>query len=193
LIQNSRYFFYGSPATYALVGLEDQHVWLVTDDLCSAQFILQAFKSKITLTIFDLTTFKNYTPNLIDNTICFNWQAPVNVLSTTAVLVKPDDNINSIVYIGTDVELKNIVEHDILLLPMERCQELQQQLMCIHNIFRDLDPTNLKISDRVKEIVAVNLELPQMELELYNLATELILEDTQTSIDILATLGRTYE
>lgn len=193
MIQNSRYFFYGSPATYALVGLEDQHVWLVTDDLCSAQFILQAFKSKITLTIFDLTTFKNYTPNLIDNTVCFNWQAPVNLLSNTPVLQNLDDNINSSVYIGTDVELKNIVEHDILLLPIERCQELQQQLMCIHNIFRDFNPTDLKISARVKEIVAVNLDLPQIELELYNLANELILEDTQISMNILATLGRTYE
>jgi hypothetical protein len=193
LIQNSRYFFYGSPATYALVGQEDQHIWLVTDNLNAAQFIVQTFASKITLVIFDLTTFENYTPTLVDNTVCFNWQVPVNVLNTTSVLDTPDNRLNSIVYTGVKLELKNIIEHDILLLPANRCQELQQQIMCIHNICRNFKTEDCKIFDKVKEIVAVNLELAQIELELYNLANELMLEASDISMTILNTLDRMYE
>jgi hypothetical protein len=193
LIQNSRYFFYGSPATYALVGREDQHIWLVTDNLSTAQYLVQAFKSKITLIIFDLTTFKNYTPTLVDNTVCFNWQVPINVLNNTSILNTSDHIINSTVYTGTELQLKNIVKHDILLLTAERCQELQQQLMCIHNICREFKLTDVIISNRVKDIVSINLNLVQIELELYDLANELMLEDTSMAITILNILGRLYE
>jgi len=193
LIQNSRYFFYGSPANYALVGREDQHLWLVTDNLNAAQFIVQAFKSKISLVIFDLTTFENYTPTLVDNTVCFNWQVPVNILNNTSVLNTSDDKINSSVYTGEKLQLQNIVEHDILLLSAERCQDLQQQLMCLHNICKDFTDADLAIANRVNEIVAVNLELNQIEQELYNLANLTMLENPASSINILNTLGRIYE
>ena len=192
MIQNSRYFFYGSPATYALVGLEDQHVWLVTDNLAYAQFISQAFRSKITLGIFDLTTFENYTPSLIDNTVCFDWQVPVNVLSNTSVLDKPDSKIDFVVHTGSNTQLKNIVEHDILLLSADRCCELQQQLMCIHTVCRSFDPTNLIISDQIKQIVAVNLELPEIELALYDLANTLTMHHPYVCYDILAIINRLY-
>jgi hypothetical protein len=193
LIQNSPYFFYGSPATYALVGQKDQHIWLVTDDLSAAQFVLQAFKSKISLIVFDLASFENYTPTLVDNTVCFDWQVPINVLGKISVLDMNDDKIDNVVFSGKDLQLKNIVAHDILLLPPDRCRQLQQQLMCIHNICRYFKPTDSKISDRVKEIVAVNLELDQIEQELYHLANELISEDKEIPIKILNVLGRLYE
>ena len=192
MIQNSRYFFYGSPATYALVGLDDQHVWLVTDNLATAQFISQAFRSKITLCIFDLTTFENYTPSLIDNTVCFDWQVPVNVLSNTSVLDKPDSKIDFVVHTGANIQLQNIVEHDILLLSADRCRELQQQLMCIHTVCRSFDPTNLIISDQIKQIVAVNLELSEIELALYDLANTLTMDHPHVCYDILTIIGRLY-
>jgi len=194
LIQNSPYFFYGSPATYALVGQEDKHIWLVTDNQSAAQFVRRAFKSKISLIMFDLSSFENYTPTLIDNTVCFDWQVPVNVLGNIGVLDMNDGNIDTIVYQGKDLHLKkNVGRHDILLLSPDRCQQLQQQLFCIHNICRHFKPTDSKISDRVKEIVAVNLELWQIEQALYHLSNELITEDNAIPIKILNTLGRFYE
>jgi hypothetical protein len=192
LIQNRHYFFYGSPANYALVSQEDQNIWLVTYNLSAAQFISQAFKSKITLVIFDLTTFENYTTSLIDNSVCFNWQVPNNVLKNTSVLDTSDSKINSTVYTGVNLQLTNIVKNDTLLL-LTRCQELQQQLMCIHHICRSFNTTNIALADRVKEIVATNLNLSQIETELYNLANETILEYPKESFDMLNILDRLYE
>lgn len=193
MIQNSRYFFYGSPANYALVGQEDQRIWLVTDDLNAAQYISQTFSSKITLVVFDLTTFENYTPSLVDNSICFNWQVPVNVLNATSVLNTSTDKINSIIYTGENLQLQNIIDHDILLLSADRCQELQQQLMCIHNIYKSFELTNSVIADKVGKIIAVNLELYQIEKELYNLANTEMIVHNNTSASMLTALGRFYE
>lgn len=193
MIQNSRYFFYGCPAKYALVGQEDQHIWLVLDNLALARIISQVFESKITTVVFDLTTFENYTPELIDNSVCFDWQVPVNALHDVKVLATNDQKINSIIYTGEGTQLKNIVQHDILLLSKARCQELQQQLMCIYKICRDFKPTDLPILNRINEIVVSNLELHEIELELYNLANEIMVESKPVAFRILQTLDRLYE
>lgn len=193
MIQNSRYFFYGSPAKYALVGREDQHIWLVVDNLQLAQFISQIFESKITTVVFDLTTFKNYTTDLIDNSVCFNWQVPVNVLSDISVLATNDKKINSILYTGKGLELKNITEHDILLLSAERCQLLQEQLMFLHNICQQVDLTNQLITNKIKDIACFNLELEQLEIEIYNLANTLMPVDANNAVSILKTMNRLYE
>lgn len=191
--QLNRYFFYGSPAKYALVGREDQHIWLVTDNLELAQFISLLFESKITTVVYDLTTFENYTPELIDNSICFNWQIPSNVLANISVLDTRDKQINSMLYNGKELELKNIINHDILLLSVDCCQELQQQLMCLHIICQRVNLDSLVISNRLKEIVSCNLELEQIELKLYNLANELMTTEPSSAISILQTLDRLYE
>jgi len=192
-MQPSPYFFYGSPAKYALVGQEDQHIWLVMNDLKLAKFISLVFESKITTVIFDLTTFKNYTPDLIDNSVCFNWQVPVNVLRNIGVLDTDSNKINSIVYTGTGLELKNIVEHDIFLLPKDRCLVLQNQMMCLHNIGQQINLNNLIISNKLKEIFSFNLELKDIESELYKLANELIVTDFDDSVEILKIFNRLYE
>ena len=192
MIQNSRYFFYGSPATYALVGQEDQHIWLVLNNLELAKFISQAFESKITTVIFDLTTFENYTPELIDNSVCFNWKVPINVLYDTSVLVTDNKQIKSTVYTGLGMQLKSMVDHDILLLPANRCQDLQQQLMCVHNICEKLTGDK-SIFTQIKEIVVTNLELEKIELELYNLANKVIAAYPHHGKIILAEIGRFYE
>jgi hypothetical protein len=124
--------------------------------------------------------------------VCFDWQVPVNVLSNTSVLDKPDSKIDFVVHTGSNTQLKNIVEHDILLLSADRCCELQQQLMCIHTVCRSFDPTNLIISDQIKQIVAVNLELPEIELALYDLANTLTMHHPYVCYDILAIINRLY-
>ncbi len=193
MIQNSRYFFYGYPANYALVGLEDRRIWLVSNNLKLLQFIKQAFNSKITLVIFDLTTFKNYTSNLIDNTVCFNWQVPTNILADVRILDTANVDTSSTVYTGKNLHLTNNTTHDLLLLPAERCHELQEQLMCIHEIFKDINLDNTLINRNIKEIVSVNLELAKIELELYNLANKIILESSVDALYILTALGRLYK
>ena len=190
--QNSRYFFYGSPAKYALVGQEDQHIWLVLNSLELAKFISLTFESKITTVIFDLTTFENYTPELIDNSVCFNWKVPINVLHDTSVLVTDNEQIKSTVYTGSEMQLKEIFDHDILLLPANRCQELQQQLMCIYSIFKKFN-TDRSLFNQIKEIVGTNLELEQIELELYNLANTILAASPIQGKIILAEIGRFYE
>ena len=190
--QNSRYFFYGSPAKYALVGQEDQHIWLVLNSLELAKFISLAFESKITTVIFDLTTFENYTPELIDNSVCFNWKVPINVLHDTSVLVTDNEQIKSTVYTGSEMQLKEIFDHDILLLPANRCQELQQQLMCIYSICKKFN-TDRSLLNQIKEIVGTNLELEQIELELYNLANTILAASPIQGKIILAEIGRFYE
>jgi hypothetical protein len=191
LIQNSRYFFYGYPAKYALVGLNDQHIWLVADDIQALQYIKQAFESKISTVVFDLTTFENHTPDLIDNSVCFNWQIFKNALSDTNVLDVSDNN--SKIYTGKENQLVNVVTHDIQLLSADRCYQLQEQLMCIYQICREFKTTDSSIANRIKEIVSINLELSQIESELYNLANQKMLESMQLSMHILTTLDRIYE
>ena len=190
--QTNRYFFYGSPANYALVGLEDRRIWLVSNNLKLLQFIAQAFDSKITLVIFDLTTFKNYTLNLVDNTVCFNWQVPINILADVRILDTRYIDTSSTIYTGKNLHLINNTTHD-LLLPVERCYELQQQLMCIHEILKDVDLDNTLITSNIKEIVSVNLELIEIESELYNLANKIILESSIDALYILTALGRLYK
>ena len=190
--QTNRYFFYGSPANYALVGLEDRRIWLVSNNLKLLKFIKQAFDSKITLVIFDLTTFKNYTLNLVDNTVCFNWQVPINILADVRILDTRYIDTSSTIYTGKNLHLINNTTHD-LLLPIERCYELQQQLMCIHEILKDVDLDNTLITSNIKEIVSVNLELIEIELELYNLANKIILESSIDALYILTALGRLYK
>jgi hypothetical protein len=192
LNQTNRYFFYGSPANYALVGLEDRRIWLVSNNLKLLQFIAQAFDSKITLVIFDLTTFKNYTLNLVDNTVCFNWQVPINILADVRILDTRYIDTSSTIYTGKNLHLINNTTHD-LLLPVERCYELQQQLMCIHEILKDVDLDNTLITSNIKEIVSVNLELIEIESELYNLANKIILESSIDALYILTALGRLYK
>jgi hypothetical protein len=192
LIQNSRYFFYGYPAKYALVGLNDQHIWLVADNVQALQYIKQAFESKISTVVFDLTTFENYTPDLIDNSVCFNWQIFKNALSDASVL-DALDNINSKIYTGEENQLVNVVTHDIQLLSADRCHQLQEQLMCIYQICREVKTTDSSIADGIKEIVSVNIELSQIESELYNLANQKMLESMRLSKHILTTLNRIYE
>jgi hypothetical protein len=192
LNQTNRYFFYGSPANYALVGLEDRRIWLVSNNLKLLKFIKQAFDSKITLVIFDLTTFKNYTLNLVDNTVCFNWQVPINILADVRILDTRYIDTSSTIYTGKNLHLINNTTHD-LLLPIERCYELQQQLMCIHEILKDVDLDNTLITSNIKEIVSVNLELIEIELELYNLANKIILESSIDALYILTALGRLYK
>jgi hypothetical protein len=164
LNQNSRYFFYGSPAKYALVGQEDQHIWLVLNSLELAKFISLTFESKITTVIFDLTTFENYTPELIDNSVCFNWKVPINVLHDTSVLVTDNEQIKSTVYTGSEMQLKEIFDHDILLLPANRCQELQQQLMCIYSICKKFN-TDRSLFNQIKE---KHLEIFQRPMSEYD-------------------------
>jgi len=195
LIQNNRYFFPGLPAKYALVGREDRHIWLVLEDkLELAHFISHAFNSKITTDVFDLTTFENFSPNLVDNSVCFNWKVPftawhdVNVLSNQTSLT---------VHCGANLQLENIINHDILLLSQNRCQELQTQLMLIYRIYANTQFPELLPSARIKKIVAINLDLAQMESALYDLANEIMTESmprsTGTGLNILEVLQKIYE
>jgi hypothetical protein len=165
---------------------------LVSNNLKLLQFIKQAFNSKITLVIFDLTTFKNYTLNLVDNTVCFNWQVPINILADVRILDTRYIDTSSTIYTGKNLHLINNTTHD-LLLPVERCYELQQQLMCIHEILKDVDLDNTLITSNIKEIVSLNLELTEIELELYNLANKIILESSIDALYILTALGRLYK
>jgi len=194
LIQNSRYFFPGLPTKYALVGREDRHIWLVLEDnLELAHFISHTFNSKITTDVFDLTTFENFSPNLVDNSVCFNWKVPFAAWNNINVLSKQK---HPMVHLGTQSQLENAVDHDILRLSPDRCQELQMQLMLIHQIYTNTYWPNLLPSAKIQKVVAVNLNLAQMESALYDLANEIMTENTSLAtglgLAILEVLQKIY-
>jgi hypothetical protein len=199
LIQNNRYFFTGLPTKYALVGREDRHVWLVLEDkLALAHFISHIFNSKITTDVFDLTTFENFSIGLVDNSVCFDWQVPGTAWSNISVL--DIQKTATTVHQGTHSQLENIINHDILLLSPDRCQELQMQMMLIHQIYSNIQLKDLDLipSARIQEIVAVNLDLAQIEAALYDLANEILTnkslpESAGIALNILDVLQKIYE
>jgi hypothetical protein len=183
------------PAKYALVGREDRHIWLVLEDkLELAHFICHAFNSKITTDVFDLTTFENFSPNLVDNSVCFNWQVPFTAWNNINVLGKQK---SPTVYLGTHSQLENTVDHDIFRLSPDLCQELQTQLMLIHQICTNTYWPELLPFARIQKIIEVNLDLVQMESALYDLANEIMTENpplsTGVGLNLLETLQKIYD
>jgi hypothetical protein len=194
LTSNNPYFFYGHTARYALVGWSDRRIWLVLDDLNLAHLLCKIFECKITLFVFDLLTFKNYQPNLIDNSVGLNWTVPLSTMINNGIMSMLDTNFDSKVFVGTDTELQNNFVNDRLFFTDTLCQELQQQLMCIHQVISQIQLFNNNTTiDQIKHIVSVNNDLQKIEKELYNLANDSISKFPMESRFILSTINRLYE
>lgn len=70
-----KYQFY-SNGRYALVDAHYRTVWFVLNNEAVAHILRKVFVSKLTLLVFDLTTFSNFdvTTNTVDTDVCLDWQ-----------------------------------------------------------------------------------------------------------------------
>lgn len=144
--------------------------------------------------MFDLTTFKNYQPNLIDNTVALNWTVPLQSMINNGIMSMIDRDFESQLFDGTDTELQNNFVNDRLFFTESLSQELQQQLMCVYQIFKQMPPTNNSaMVDQIKKVIVINNDLQQIEQELYKLCNKEISKFPIESRSMLSTINRLYE
>ena len=193
-IQDYKYFFYGLPSDYGLVGVHDRRIWLTLDDLSAAHELRTVFSPKISLAVFDLTNFQNYSENLVDNTVCLSWSVPVleyQIHNIIKRIVNPSFS-NTFISSG-ETKLVNAVPFFNFLSELTQ-QELQKQMMFFYYLTsmlvkhidrtaRDLPDTDLdiKFDQKIKTIFATELTLTDIESGLIYAANQVLGEDNLTA------------
>jgi hypothetical protein len=211
---NSKYFFLGLPARYALIDTFTRAIWLVTNDLEVALDLRHIFSyTKLNLIVFDLESYENYAPDLIDNTVCLNWQAP---LFTNIVIVETSIISNMFNHVHKEKPGQNLGNQKVQFrLSTDRVADLQNQLFLAHHfltlfnqipnpnyargILQELRGTadhtddNLVIQE-FKRICRTELSLQDIEQALYTMSTEHMDTDSELRVSalILRELGRLY-
>lgn len=193
-LSTNDYFFYGYPSIYALVGVHDRRIWLVLDSESAAHELRTAFSSKISLVIFNLTTFKNYHKNLIDNSVCLSWSVPVEEYVSNSIIKK----IVNPTFTNTHVsasggELSNTVPF-FNFLSQQSQTELQQQMMfyyyLVYNVFGSADTMvpDFPISEldnifdrEIKTIFSTELTLSDIKATIISTANQLLGNDNLTT------------
>jgi hypothetical protein len=210
-IENYEHFFYGHSAQYGLVGVHDRRIWLVLDDPSIAHQLRTVFAPKISLAVFDLSTFNNYNKNLIDNSVCLNWSVPVDEYVAQGIIkkiVNPsfDDTFTS----TGEHKLTNTVPVFNFLSESSQLQ-LQQQIMFFYhvicNVFtkNDRSVKNYPVTDAdinfdqtINSIFSTELTLLDIEQQMILAANKQLGSDNLTvrqrsrAFCILQLFGKVY-
>lgn len=191
---------------YGLVDIAHRGIWINLHDETVAHQIKKTFNSKLTLAVVDLSTFVNYSENLIDSGVCLNWTVPhtKKLLLSTHSLNQPAFNTTHNDYNLVDPLIN---EPPNMLLSLDKKLELQDQIFlykklvdrsisAYHSIeinkFYNKEQTN-SFFKKLDHIVLTELTLARIEEELYELCNEYF-----TSLPIIASsylriLNRLYE
>jgi hypothetical protein len=128
-----KYFFFGSGSRYALVDTFTKSIWLMAPEETIAHSIRSLFSwSKLNLIVVDLTTYSNFNYELIDNSVCLQWQIPTvpfELLQTSVVKKIFETTV-------VDTESSNLINIPApCRLTTDRQLDLQDQLMLVYKIF----------------------------------------------------------
>jgi hypothetical protein len=206
-LRDYKYFFYGHPSNYALVGAHDRRIWLVVSDEDVAHEIRTAFASKISLIVFDLRTFTNYTTKLIDNSICLSWSVSIDDYITLGIIKNITTPVFTDTYKSSGTCVLNSVSHFNFLSETSQ-QELQYQMMFYYYLLdrvfdQSCDHTStlidIDVEQKIKLAFSTELTTSEIELKLSSTANEIIASTDLTpysrarAFGVLTLLGKLYE
>jgi hypothetical protein len=167
---------------------------LLIDDPAVGFAIQDIFSSKLSLTVFDLSTYKNFTEDLLDNTICMDWQIPVvadlNLIKTSEI-----NELQTQLQRSDGQELIEYRANSAL--SYDRQLDLQKQLMLVYKLVSLVGVENL--NPDIVRVCRTELSVWAMEQELGNVVRQSMfavtdLQRLHTPKDILWLLNQTiYE
>jgi hypothetical protein len=169
---NKKYFFPAHDSNIILVDAFYKNIWLTTTNENIAHCIRKAFYSKLNLVVYNLHSFKNYQPNLVDNEVCLDWQITP---SKNIGLIQQSQHyeiLNQTQQAEDDQTLINV--SPTRLLSNEKIINLQQQLMMYHCMFDGIDNIDAELETQVNNIFSYNLNLEEIESSLAQLPIELL-------------------
>lgn len=189
-IEDSKYFFWGIDYTYALVDSFDRQIWMLAQDKETAFELQHIFLSKASIAVYDVSVCNNYNRELLDNSICINWQVPpltdlsyvetsVHNKSFNTVLTSTADLVNSFPSISLSAESKI---------------NLQSQLMLAHRIVTNFsaDDKKLELYQKIKQILLTELKIDQIENQLLSVIDCYIDQYPVLGLRLLEVLKRNY-
>jgi hypothetical protein len=173
---NKNYFFPAHDSNTILVDAFYKNIWLTTTNEKVAHQIRKVFYSKLNLVVYNLHSFKNYQPNLVDNTVCLDWQITP---SKNIVLIQQCQHHEILSQTQQAEDNQTLINTPLnLLLSNEKIINLQQQLMMYHCVFDGTDNIYPDLEARINNIFSYNLDLNDIESSLAQLPIELLYSST---------------
>lgn len=176
---------------YALVDAYYRYIWINTYDEVICHRIQQLFWSKIQTLVYDLNTVEQYHDGLIDTSVCLNWQ----LLDVDRLPMRIGLNIAGFDQTHQGGKLVNIKPEYPL--PVERQHDLQQQMLLYKTIMdwthKTLTPGDLMIVSKIDQIFQTEINLNDINQELFTLANQYLYNAGWLSGVILTQLDRHYE
>lgn len=187
---------------YGLVDIAHRGIWLSLDNEKVAHQIKKTFNSKLTLAVVDLSTFVNYTENLIDSEVCLDWTLPY----TTKLLLSTHSlNQNAFNTTHNDYNLVDplVNQPPNILLSRDQQLELQDQIFLYKqfvqrktsitvNKFCTQEDIDLFFK-KLDMIVMTELTLVDIEQQVYELCCDYLETLPTLASSYLRILGRLYE
>jgi hypothetical protein len=190
-------FDFFSTGRYALVDVFYRHIWFNTYNLDICHSIRRVFEPNIGMLVFDLESFPGYHSELIDSTVCLNWQIVNNDMERIKHLLK-DKNITDNTHRYTDDNFRLINVPADYPLPAIRCKEIQYQIYVYKNFSEQFenttDPVNASIiMSELGKIFQSEIHMDTIESKVYRLAEEYLNISPLLSGKILTFLNKNYE
>lgn len=171
---------------YALVDVLHRNIWLTVYNETTAHVLKKIFVSKLTLVIYDLSSFQLYTEQLIDNSVCLDWQITlgVNFLDEDQMLTPTHTNQynHQLINLAADTNLSKV-----------RQQELQYQLILCNNILSRARGLSLEFKEDIANIFLTEIDNKVINDKLYELANRWMSKQFPAASDLLFYLNQFYE
>jgi hypothetical protein len=126
--------------------------------------------------VYNLHSFKNYQPNLVDNEVCLDWKITPSANVGLIQQSQHRDILNQTQQAEANQTLVNTPS--TLLLDTEKVINLQQQLMMYHCIFNNIDNIHPDLETHINNIFLYNLDVEDIESSLAQLPIELLYSST---------------
>lgn len=193
--QQKYFHLYNGP--YGLVDIAHRGIWINLGEEQLVHRIKQVFNSKITSVVVDLSTFVNYSENLIDSEVCLDWTVPY-----TKKLLLSSHSLNYHDFKKTQSDY-NLVDPLIntppnILLSKDQQLELQDQIFFYIKLSRfdtqfseDLLATKfIKMRDH---IFLTEIAISDIEEKLYNLCDQYFSVAPMVASQYISVIGKLYE
>lgn len=169
-------------------------IWINVPTIELARIIRDAFAYKINPAIVDISTSPDYHPDLVDDSVCLDWQLEIDQDTFVETLPELDDTEHAS-YAHSD-GAKLINRPCALPLGVDRCREIQNQIRSLIMLYRVLHSQNIleeSLLDQIKYCYSVGLTLEEIEHRLFDLANNNMDQSQRACLTILSHLGKLYD
>lgn len=189
---------------YALVDKTRRNIWINIDDPDLALSICEVFASKLTLAVFDLEIFKNYSadPPTIDSDVCLTWQVAPAVAAELVSLSIYDHPTVATVTEYNDLMLINhpvpsllskaqqleLQEQIMLYIQLRQCQFMQPDMYHDEPAWQSLC---LQLLEKINDVFMTEIYLEKIEQDLIDWACQHC-KNNILLIKLLHFFGRLY-